>query len=60
MIVELIQRHTLLCQKRLDLAAEFFGHIEALGRQMIQPLGQMVAGVLQLDLQHLIQPVILF
>ena len=54
-IVDLLQRDALPYQLPFDLAAEFFGEIQALGGQLIQATGQAILCIFQLQLHHLME-----
>ena len=58
-IVDLLQRDALPYQLPFDLAAEFFGEIQALGGQMVQLAGQRISCVAQVELHYLMELLII-
>ena len=54
-IVDLLQRDALLYQHPLYLTAELLGELQAPGGQVIQVAGKAVLGIVQVELHHLME-----
>ena len=57
-IVDLLQRDTLLNQCSFNLTAQLLGEIQALGGQTIQVIDQVILCVFQVKLHHFLNPLI--